>query len=106
MLHSRRQIIENQAVFKEEISNFLAEEITAIRRELRKIDSSDEQISKSKDNLRAKLNSIKLRPSIDSLFISARNPYPEYYAFWDDNNKVVLKCKYDNLKLQVKYKQK
>jgi hypothetical protein len=96
-MHNRKDILENQKKFKEEISLWLKNDFKSLRKELNSIESEDKLIVDAKSNLESKFKKIKVQSEIDKLFISYKNVYPKFYAWWDENNQEVIKYKYKDL---------
>ena len=93
-MHTRKQIIENQKKFHKEISSSLKAEFKQTKKELSEIQTNDKVIKEEKQKLENKLNKIKIAKEIENLFISEKNLYPNYYAWWDEVNGQVSKLKY------------
>jgi uncharacterized protein (DUF3084 family) len=93
-MYSRKQIIENQKKFRKEITSALKSEFKQTKKELSEIQTNDKTIKEEKEKLENKLNKIKISKEIEILFISEKNLYPNYYAWWDETNNQVLKLKY------------
>lgn len=93
-MHTRKQIIENQKKFRKEIVSFLKEEFKQTKKELSLIETLDKTIKVEKDKLVTKINKIKISQELEKLFISEKNLYPNYYAWWDEINNQVIKNKY------------
>lgn len=93
-MHNRKQIIENQKNFRKNIIDSLKLEFKEAKKELSEIKTEDKTIKEEKQKLENKFNKIKITQEIEKLFISEKNLYPNYYAWWDENNNQVLKLKY------------
>ena len=93
MLHTRNQILENQAKFHSEITDFLKKELSATKKELKLLKSEDVVIKEAKNNLIKKSNKVNNK-EIEQFFFSFKNLYPKFYAWWDEENEEVIKCKY------------
>jgi hypothetical protein len=93
-MHNRKQIIENQKKFRKEIISSLKVEFKEAKKELSEIQTNDKVIKEEKQKLENKFNKIKISNQIENLFISEKNIYPNYYAWWDENNNQVSKLKY------------
>jgi len=93
-MHSRKQILENQKKFKKEIVDSLKVEFKQAKRELAKIETKDKVVNLEKEKLTNKFNKIKISEQIEKLFITEKNIYPNYYAWWDEENIQVIKLKY------------
>ena len=96
MLHTRKQIIENQTQYREEITKSLKEEFTELKKELRKLKTEDPTILSHKKKLLEKSQQVNITKEINKLFISWKNIYPNFYAWWDESGQQVLKLKYDD----------
>lgn len=93
-MHIRKQIIENQKTFRKEIIAALKIDFKATKKELAKIETQDKTIKSEKEKLASKLNKIKISEEVEKFFISEKNIYPNYYAWWDELNNQVTKLKY------------
>ena len=93
-MNSRKQILENQKKFKKEITDFLKAEFKQAKKELSKIETQDKVINIEKDKLTNKFKKAKINEQIEILFISEKNIYPNFYAWWDETNSQVLTLKY------------
>jgi len=96
MYHTRKQIIENQAAFREEIVSFLKKEFSDMKKELRKIQTKDKEIISEKNKMLDKAKKINISREINNYFISWKNIYPKFYAWWDENTNQVIKLKYED----------
>lgn len=97
-MHKRKDIILNQEQFRKEIIKGLKNEFSQLKRDLKKIDSTNPEIVAGKKSLLQKSQKIKINNEINKFFISSKNIYPAWYAWWDVVNEQVLKLKYiDNL---------
>lgn len=94
MIHSRKQIIENQSKFKEEIVDWLKKDFRNMKSELNSIDSPEQKILDEKNKLLEKLKKVKISSEVDRFFISERHICPLFYAWWDEFNNEVVKYKY------------
>ena len=93
-MYARKQIIENQKKFRKEIINSLKAEFKETKKELAEIQTQDKTIKEEKEKLSKKINKIKITEELEKLFISEKNLYPNYYAWWDESNTQVIKHKY------------
>jgi hypothetical protein len=93
-MHSRKQIIENQKKFHKEITSSLKAEFKQAKKELSEIETQDKTIKEEKEKLANKFNKIKITQEIEKFFISEKNIYPNYYAWWDEINNQTSKLKY------------
>ena len=93
-MHTRKQIIENQKKFRKEIVSSLKEEFKQTKKELGEINTIDKSIKDEKEKLLKKFSKIKISQELENLFISENNLYPNYYAWWDEENNQVIKHKY------------
>ncbi len=93
-MHIRKQIIENQKKFRKEIVDSLKLEFKEAKKELAEIKTEDKTIKEEKQKLENKFNKIKISQEIEKLFITEKNLYPNYYAWWDETNQQVSKLKY------------
>lgn len=74
--------------------SFLKEEFKQTKRELGEINTIDKNIKNEKEKLLKKFSKIKISQELENLFISEKNLYPNYYAWWDEENNQVIKHKY------------
>jgi hypothetical protein len=95
-MHKRKDIIANQAKFRDEISTELKKEFTQLRKDVNKIRSKDPDIIAGKESMNKKIEKVNVTTEINKLFISPKNLYPEYYAWWEDEFQQVVKLKYNN----------
>lgn len=93
-MYTRKQIIENQKKFRKEIVSSLKEEFKQTKKELGEINTIDKSIKEEKEKLLKKFNKVKISQELENLFISEKNLYPNYYAWWDEENNQVIKYKY------------
>ena len=93
-MHKRKQIIENQKKFRKEIIDSLKAEFKETKKELSEIQTEDKFIREEKEKLSKKFSKIKILEELEKLFISEKNIYPNYYAWWDEVNTQVVKYKY------------
>ena len=88
-MHTRREIINNQNEFKNEIISYLKSEFQNSKKDLSKIETVDERIMQEKEKLTKVTNKLKIVKEIEKLFISEKYIYPKYYAWWNDETKEV-----------------
>lgn len=100
-MKTREEIIQNQIKFREEIFKTLKAEYKDLKDELKKIDSKHPEIVKAKEKLMEKTKMVNIVEEIEKLFISWKNTTPHYVAWWDEDNQVVNKIKYDNKNIQM-----
>ncbi len=93
-MYSRKQIIENQKKFRKEILDALKAEFKLAKKELSEIETHDKIIKEEKNKLVNKFDKIKITKQVENLFISEKNIYPNFYAWWDEINNQVLTLKY------------
>jgi len=96
MYHTRKQIIENQAAFREEIVSFLKREFSDMKKDLKKIKTQDKEVMAGKEKMLERAKRINISKEINNYFISWKNIYPKFYAWWDENTNQVIKLKYDD----------
>jgi len=96
MYHTRKQIIENQAAFREEIVSFLKKEFSDMKKDLKKIKTQDKEVMAGKEKMLERAKRINISKEINNYFISWKNIYPKFYAWWDENTNQVIKLKYDD----------
>jgi len=94
-MHTTQQIIDNQALFKEEIFHFFSKECEDAKKILNNIKSEDEYIVKEKNKLEGRFKKIKQKKYIERLFFlnSCRNT--TFYVWWDKEEKEAKIFKYD-----------
>jgi DNA-binding transcriptional regulator GbsR (MarR family) len=93
-MHSRKQIIENQKNFRKDIVNYLKSEFKQMKKDLENIDTKDDVIKNEQKKLIDKFGKLKISKELEKFFISEKNLYPNYYAWWDEENSQVIKFKY------------
>ncbi len=96
MHHTRKQIIDNQTKFRKEIVQSLKEEFSKVKKDLRKIKTKDAEITKEKNKMLDRAIKVNINREINNFFISWKNVYPKFYAWWDEINQQVIKLKYDD----------
>ena len=100
-MKTRDEIIQNQVKFRDEIFKSLKAEYKSLKDELKKIDSKHPEIVAAKEKLMEKTKMVNIVDEIDNLFISWKNTTPHYVAWWDEDNQVVVKIKYDDKNIQM-----
>jgi len=93
-MYIRKQILENQKKFRKEIVAALKLEFREMKKELDQIQTADDIIKEEKIKLLKRVNKIKIVQELEKFFISEKNLYPKYYAWWDEINNQVIKHKY------------
>ncbi len=93
-MHSRKEIIENQTKFREEIVKFLKVEFNQIRKEVNGIKSKDPEIVAGKKSMLEKSKKVQINEEINKMFLSWKNIRPNFYAWWDEEYQQVVKLKY------------
>lgn len=93
-MHKRKEIIQNQNQFRQEIIIALKAEFKQLNTDIRKIKSKDPDIVAGKLSMLNKYKKVKIMEEINKLFISWKNPTPVFYAWWDEVNEQVIKLKY------------
>lgn len=96
MYHTRKQIIENQNQYREEIIEYLKKEFSEMKKELKKIKTKDKEVIAGKEKMLERAKRINISKEINNYFISWKNIYPKFYAWWDENSKQVIKLKYED----------
>lgn len=96
MYHTRKQIIENQNQYREEIIEYLKKEFSEMKTELKKIKTKDKEVIAGKEKMLERAKRINISKEINNYFISWKNVYPKFYAWWDENSKQVIKLKYED----------
>lgn len=89
MPHTRREIIDNQNTFRNEIVGYLKSEFQKSKKDLSKIETVDERIIQEKEKLIKTTNKLKIIKEIDKLFISEKYIYPKYIAWWNEETNEV-----------------
>lgn len=100
-MKTRDEIIKNQIQFREEIFKFLKFEYKSLKDELKKIDSTHPEIIAAKEKLMEKTKMVNIVDEIEKLFISWKNPTPNFLAWWDEENQQVVKIKNDNNNIEI-----
>lgn len=100
-MKTRDEIIKNQIEFRDEIVKSLKLEYKSLKEELKKIDSKHPEIISAKEKLMEKTKMINIVEEIEKLFISWKNPTPEYFAWWDLDTQQVQKIKYDDKNIKI-----
>ena len=95
-MHTRSQIINNQKHFSYEIKKWLKNDFSNSKKELNNIHTHDESIIEAKKNLEIKFQNIKIEKEINKFFISEKNIYPKFYAWWEEQNEKVEIFLYEN----------
>ncbi len=95
MHHTRKQIIENQTKYRAEIVDFLKKEFSTMKKDLKKIKTQDVEINNSKKKMMDRVAKMNVTKEINNYFISWKNIYPKFYAWWDEIGGEVIKLKYD-----------
>lgn len=93
-MHSRKQIMINQSQFRDEIVNWLKNDFKDLKRQILSIKPIDLDIENGKSSLVEKSKNININLEISKFFISPKNVYPEFYAWWDEINQEVRRIKY------------
>lgn len=93
-MHNRKQIMSNQAQFRDEIVAWIKNDFKELKREILSIKPIDPEIETGKSSLLEKSKNININLEISKFFISPKNVYPEFYAWWDEQNKEVRRIKY------------
>lgn len=93
-MHVRKYIIENQKKFRKEIIDYLKAEFKQTKKDLETIETQDNIIKNEQKKLIDKFGKLKITKELDKFFISEKNLYPNYYAWWDEENSQVIKFKY------------
>lgn len=93
-MHSRKQIMVNQAQFRDEIVAWIKNDFKDLKRQILSIKPIDPEIEAGKSSLVTKSKNININVEISKFFISPKNLYPEFYAWWDEQNEEVRRIKY------------
>lgn len=91
-MHTIKQIIDNQDRFKQEIIEFLKNELNDSLDVLKSISTEDEEVNNQLLELKKKIKKMK-SPSIPSLFFMNKNR-GKYYAWWDQEGEEAIIYKY------------
>jgi hypothetical protein len=94
-MHTIKQIISNQTIFKDEITSFLLKEQSLAKKQLVQIKTDDKYINKEKKKLSNRFKQTNAKKYIEKLFFLNRNRSLVFYAWWDDANKEVKILKYE-----------
>lgn len=100
-MKTRDELIQNQIKFREEIFKSLKLEYKSLKDELKKIDSKHPEIVAAKEKLMEKTKMVNIVDEIERLFISWKNPTPNFVAWWDEEAQVVVKIKYDDKNIKI-----
>lgn len=100
-MKTRDEIIQNQIKFRDEIFRSLKVEYKSLKDELKKIDSKHPEIIAAKEKLMEKTKMVNIVDEIERLFISWKNPTPNFVAWWDEENQAVIKIKYDDNNIKM-----
>lgn len=100
-MKSRDEIIQNQVKFREEIFKSLKAEYKSLKDELKKIDSKHPEIVAAKEKLMEKTKMVNIVDEVEKLFISWKNPTPGFVAWWDEENQLVQKIRYDDKNIKM-----
>lgn len=100
-MKTRDEIIKNQIQFREEIVKNLKLEYKSLKEELKKIDSQHPEIIQAKEKLMEKTKMVNIVEEIEKLFISWKNPSPVFIAWWNEENQIVEKIKYDEKNIKI-----
>jgi hypothetical protein len=100
-MKTRDEIIKNQIQFRDEIVKNLKVEYKSLKEELKKIDSKHPEIIAAKEKLMEKTKMVNIVEEIEKLFISWKNTTPNFVAWWDEENQLVQKIKYDENNIKM-----
>lgn len=89
-MHTRKQIIDNQEKFKEEIFRFFIKETIQAKKELRGIDTKNEFIQKEKEKLLKKFKKVNTVKSIDKYFYFSKKRDSQFYVWWSEKEEEAL----------------
>lgn len=65
-----------------------------MKKDLATIETQDTVIKNEQKKLIDKFGKLKITKELEKFFISEKNLYPNYYAWWDEANSQVIKFKY------------
>jgi len=94
-MRKKKEIIENQKTFKDNILEWLADENRKAKRELSKINSKDVFVQEEKKKLQKKFKAIECDKVHEKLFYKHPKRNKELYAWWDTDTNEVIICKYE-----------
>jgi hypothetical protein len=100
-MKTREEIIQNQIKFRDEIFKHLKAEYKSLKEELKKIDSKHPEIVAAKEKLMEKTKMVNIVDEVERLFISWKNPTPNFVAWWDEEAQVAVKIKYDDMNIKM-----
>lgn len=92
-MHTIKQIIDNQELFRQEIIDFLKKELQASLDVLKHISTTDPEVNDQLLQLKKKIKKMK-SPSIPSLFFLHRRRNKKYYAWWEVESEEAIIHKY------------
>ena len=95
-MHTLKQIIENQAEFKNEIISFLNSDLAYALSVLSNIKTSDPQINSDLESFRKRVKKLK-KPSVHTLFFMSKKRDPKYYAWGDVETGEAIIHNYDKI---------
>ncbi len=93
LMHTIKQIIENQDQFKQEIITFLKKDLQGSLDVLRNINTDDDEVNAQLNGLKKKIKKMR-SPSIASLFFSSDKRNEKYYAWWEAETEEAIIHKY------------
>ena len=94
MSHTKSEILKNQSEFKEEIYQFLRNDMKNTMEILDRISTDDAEIASELGEFKSKMKKLKA-PDIKKLFIGKSATIPRQYAWWDEEGEEVIICKHD-----------
>lgn len=83
-MHTTKQIIENQKLYREQILRYFIAESIDTRKVLLEIKTTDEYILQEKSKLLKRFSKISTVSSIDKYFFVNKKRDANYYIWWDD----------------------
>lgn len=89
-MYTTKQIIENQEKFKEEILSYLLREVRDTKKELNKIETTDEFILKEREKLLNKFKKTNSEKSIKKYFFTNSKRDENFYVWWDEQQQEAL----------------
>jgi ubiquinone biosynthesis protein COQ9 len=93
-MHTIKQIIENQAEYKNEIISFLNSDMSHTLNVLNNIQTEDPEIKPRLESLKKRVDKMK-KPSIHTLFFMSKKRSLKHYAWWDADLEEAIIYNYD-----------
>lgn len=93
-MHTIKQIIDNQRVFRKEILSWMTKDLRETKKILLKIESKDDYISSEVDKLKSRFKKTLYKKEIDRLFFMHPKRNEEFYAWWDEQSQEAIILSY------------